>query len=510
MTELKGNYLSTYKKIKKRIKRFTVFNQFQKDALEELHVIISDMQKENINITTEIGNYKEYANLIIESLEKKKYPNLYKYLFSICFFIIIIFSGLIKIINANNLKQTLAKTQVYINSETAELSWTRISRADGYNIYIDDQLFISTTKNIVFLPIDDYGESHIIEVEAFSNNPKYISSKSTALLYKVKEKKLSEVPPFFYNSKGNVIANSEIDVFSNAFFKINFPLSGHYNVELQYEDTSQYISNFKLIDSVTKEEVYYQKNNNRIKVYLESEKSYLIELYDLDNNFKFVKGVFSASYETTVFDEFSLTLLPKNNEIIRITCDEAKDFLFKTKEFNPNIFLEVYSSLSGYYGNGLNTNLVFVDANTYKTNQANYFYLVIKYSGDEAIDIMIENINVDERAVILDETVTIDDDYSIKVFKFVNNDIRIEPLYIEFFDENLYWINFFNSKFHTHNDVSQIVNPQLDSTLFELRFLLFNETYYIVFEPFREGFKNGNSSFKISREKPEAWAWIKQ
>lgn len=470
MTELKGNYLSTYKKIKKRIKKFTVFNQFQKDTLEELHVIISDMQKNNLNIITEIGNCKEYADEIIESLEKKKYPNLFKYLFSIFFLIIIIFSGLIKIINANNVKQTLAKTQVFLNSETAELSWVRVSRADGYNIYIDDQLFTSTTKNIFFLPIADYGESHIIEVEAFSNSPKYISSKSTPILYKVKEKKLSEVPPFFYNSKGNVIANSEIDVFSNAFFKINFPLSGHYNVELLYENSTQYITNFKLIDSVTKEEVSCQKNNNRIKVYLESQKSYFIELFDLDNNFKFVKGVFSACYETTVFDEFSLTLLPKKQEIIRITCDEAKDFLFKTKEFNPNIFLEVYSSLSGYYGNGLNTNLVFVDANTYKTNQANDFYLVIKYYGDEAIDIIIENINIDERAVILDETVTIDDDYSMKVFKFVNNDSRSNPLYIEFFDENLYWINFFNSKFRTHNDVSQIVNPQLESTLFELKF----------------------------------------
>lgn len=425
----------------------------------------------------------------------------------IAILLIILNNLIIYLIIKDQKKIDLEIPDISINTDEALVSWTNINNADGYNVFIDNKLYGNTDKNNIFIDLDDYNKSHIIQIESYSNDEKYNSSMSKPVLYQVKNRNTNILYSGLVDKNGIIVGTTYIDIFNNAFFELDFNFSGYYILQFKYLDSSTYIDEFKIVETSTNKEIRVSEiDDNWYKVYVDKIEKYLIEFRDLNNKCEKIQAFCTTYYETELFCELNLSLKPNQTEIIKVKYDEAKDIIFRTKEYNRGVYFQVYKTLGDYssIGYGDNDHLAMIPKYNLSNSIRNEFYLLVQNVLKDAVEIIIENIDLYKTSINFDEIITVDEDYSVKVFKFTNNTSYL-PIYIEYFDENNGWKNFYNTWFNDISNVHQLVKSNnTDSTLYVIEYLRPNETCYLVIVPYEDEII-GVDQFLVSKNKPYGW-----
>ncbi len=427
---------------------------------------------------------------------------------------IIINNSIFKANEKKNQKIELRQASLSVDNKKGIVSWKRVPNADGYKVYLDNNLYEDiilykdVTNNSIFIDIEYYSTSHIIQVEAYSNNDKYISSLSQPVLYTVPDKIISYLSTSNFNTEGIIKGYTEIDIFNKAYFNLRFSLSSHYKIRINYANTSDYITTLNIIKLFNNQDIEYEKlDDGWFKVYIDSDSDYSFELENLNYNHSLVDFVCVPMYETSVFDEYKIKLEPGKNEIIKVTYDEAEELVYRFKKFNKKVKITAHFAfgIASNIGNNLEDQLVMISKNTLANLNQDAIYLYIENlnATDVINEITIEKVNIDEKVVNFDETITIDSLDKVNIFK-IKNPGNNTQLYLEYFDKNIAWKKFVTSSF-TSILAYQTIKGGMDSSLFNINNLSVNQDFYFIIVPDSDSY-NQSDSFVVSQIKPIGWS----
>lgn len=258
MNKLTGDYLVTYKKIRKQVLRKTKTNSRQGEVLLDLLNMFYSMQENRESLDDINERIDEYTREIVDNLELKKYPNLQKYFF-ITFLILSFSITFIVTILLNQAKPLDIPVVSLDDRYPNRVTWEEISNASTYTIYIDNKEITTTDTNYYDIQLKDYDQNHVIQVKANSNHKKYKNSKmSLPLLYRVPSQLVGEISQSVDGSLRYLdlhLGMSQVDIFGEVFFKFTPLYDSIYRLKLiDHKNTSHSFT------------VHQQNQNNKNEV----------------------------------------------------------------------------------------------------------------------------------------------------------------------------------------------------------------------------------------------------
>lgn len=403
MFVISGIYKKHYNQICKHIKRQAKNNQKRKDVLKDIHALFIDLEI-NQKPLDEFVDHKAYAKELLENLDIKPFRRLNRYILALFLVSIILASGTMLYLNEMSKYLALNQPVVSIHPNHNTLSWSTISNADYYDIYIDGVFVTSTEGTIYSIPNPGYSNTISVVIEAKSNNKYNLPTKSEPTLITTKNKQTTLYDISIYS------VMTYFDQYGNAFVSTAVDFTGRYVINVY----DAYAHDVEVIDKTTDEKITVDIEGNIKSVYLKKLHYYEFRIKQaIDESFVYFK---LDAYETrTTLDQETFTLGPNSDILIRYDNPTDIRQYYRLTELNNTIMMNTYTGISHENRDVFNSNY----GNTIRLREAQVTtYLVISNFADYEQTIKLESFTDDVIDLEVDTPIVLKDIDQTQIFTF--------------------------------------------------------------------------------------------